>query len=153
MNKTIHFIYASTSGNTEFVMDLVAQRWQKLGVNCVLHRAEVCDVSVVKDNEFFVLATSTWDHGTLNPFFNNLLTEMKQSDLSKKQSAFVGLGDRRYTKYHFCAGMHELKQVWEDRGGQSVGVALTIGRDPNDELIIKVVEAWADKTLKLLNNS
>ncbi len=64
----IHIIYASTSGNTEFVMDKVADVWRKMGKEVFLHRSEKTDISILNDNKFFLLATSTWDHGTINPF-------------------------------------------------------------------------------------
>ena len=153
MNTPIHIIYASTSGNTEFVMDTVANKWRKMGREVILHRSEAIDIDTIKENNHFLLATSTWDHGTINPFFNKLFSEMKKTNCSGKQAAFVGLGDRKYTKHHFCKGMTLLKEVWEKSKGESLGIALTIGREPFDELMIKIIEDWAEKTLKLFGNS
>jgi len=149
MNTPIHIIYASTSGNTEFVMDTVANKWRKMGREVVLHRSEATDIGTIKENSHFLLATSTWDHGAINPFFNKLLAEMKKTDCFGKQATFIGLGDRKYSKHHFCKGMTTLKEVWEKSRGESLGVALTIGREPFDELMIKVIEDWAEKTLEL----
>ena len=153
MSASIHIIYASTSGNTEFVMDKVADLWRETGKEVFLHRAEITDINLIKDNKFFLLATSTWDHGTINPFFDKLLAEMKKTDFSGKSAAFIGLGDRRYEKHYFCTGMTLLKEVWEKSGGQSLGVPLTIGREPFDELIDKVVRGWAEKTIKLFKSN
>lgn len=149
----IHIIYASTSGNTEFVMDKVAEIWRGMGKEVFLHRSEMTDISVIKDNQHFLLATSTWDHGTINPFFDKLLAQMKETDLSGKKSAFIGLGDRRYEKHYFCTGMTLLKEVWEDKKGVAIGIGLTIGREPFDELIDKMVRNWADKTIVLFDEN
>lgn len=149
----IHIIYASTSGNTEFVMEKVADVWRKMGKEVFLHRSEKTDISILNDNKIFLLATSTWDHGTINPFFNKLLAEMKQNDFTGKSSAFIGLGDRRYEKHYFCTGMTLLKEVWESRKGKAIGTALTIGREPFDELIDKLVRDWAEKTLELFGDN
>ena len=51
----IHIIYASTSGNTEFVMDKVADIWREAGREVFLYRSEKTDISVIKDNKFFLL--------------------------------------------------------------------------------------------------
>ncbi len=152
-NIPIHIIYASTSGNTEFIMDKVADVWRKLGKEVFLHRSEKTDINVFKDNKYFLLATSTWDHGTINPFFDRLLAEMKTADFSGKSASFIGLGDRRYESHLFCAGMTILKEVWEKSNGKSLGVALTIGREPFDEIIDKLVRDWAEKTLKLFEEN
>lgn len=153
LSSPIHIIYASTSGNTEFIMDKVADVWRKKGKDVFLHRSEKTDISVIKENKYFLLATSTWDHGVINPFFNILLSEMKKTDFSGKYAAFIGLGDRRYEKYLFCTGMLSLKEVWENSNGASLGVALTIGREPFDELIDKLVVDWAEKILQLFEEN
>lgn len=152
-NIPIHIIYASTSGNTEFVMDKVAEIWRGMGKEVFLHRSEMTDVSVINDNQRFLLATSTWDHGTINPFFDKLLAQMKETDFTGKKSAFIGLGDRRYEKHDFCTGMSLLKEVWEKNNGTAIGVGLTIGREPFDELIDTMVRNWADKTIALFDEN
>lgn len=145
----IHIIYASTGGNTQHVMEQVAKYWQEQGFLVELHRAEQTPISVITDNTFFLFATSTWDHGTINPFFTALLTEMKKTDFSRKVAAFIGLGDRRYEHHYFCTGMHTLKNVWEQNKGIAIGVALTIGREPFEESIEAIIKKWADETVPL----
>jgi len=152
-NLPIHIVYASTSGNTEFVMDKVADVWRKMGREVFLHRSEKTDINILTKNKFFLLATSTWDNGKINPFFDRLLSEMEKLDFSDKSAAFIGLGDRRYESHYFCTGMTLLKEVWEKSNGKSVGVALTIGREPFDEIIDKLVRDWAEKTLKLFEEN
>ncbi|MCB9813095.1 MAG: flavodoxin family protein [Pseudomonadales bacterium] len=151
-NFPIQIIYASTSGNTEFVMEKVADVWIEIGHEVNLHRAETTDIKLIEDNTYFLLATSTWDHGTINPFFDKLLAQMTKADFSGKSATFIGLGDRRYEKHYFCTGMKLLQEVWEKQKGTSVGVPLTIGREPFDDLIDKVVRDWAKNTLDLFES-
>lgn len=134
-------------------MEQVAKYWQAQGVQVVLHRAEQTPISVINDNQYFLLSTSTWDHGTINPFFNKLLDEIKNNDLNGKVASFIGLGDRRYEKHYFCTGMTLLKEVWEKQNGASIGVALTIGREPFEDIIEQMVKKWADDTLLLYGES
>lgn len=62
MEITVHIIYASTSGNTELVVENIAEYLKKRKVDTVLHRAELTDISVIKDNKHFIFGTSTWNH-------------------------------------------------------------------------------------------
>lgn len=149
VSAPIHIIYASTGGNTEHVVELVAQHWQDQGVTVQLHRAEQTSISVINQNQYFLFATSTWEHGTLNPFFKLLLAEMKKTDFTGKVASFIGLGDRRYEKHYFCTGMTILKEAWEKNRGVAVGVALTIGREPFEAVIEEMVQKWANDTLPL----
>ncbi|GIK84122.1 MAG: putative flavodoxin-2 [Patescibacteria group bacterium] len=149
LTAPIHIIYASTGGNTEHVMEQVAQYWREQGVTVELHRSEQTPLSVITNNKYFLFATSTWDHGAINPFFLALLKEMKTADFSGKTASFIGLGDRRYEKYYFCSGMTAIKEIWEKSKGRSVGVALTIGREPFETVIEEMVKKWADETLPL----
>lgn len=151
-SNTIHIIYASTGGNTEHVMEQVAKYWQEQGALVKLHRAEQTPISVIQENQNFLLATSTWDHGTINPFFDKLLLEIKRTDLSGKIASFIGLGDRRYEKHYFCTGMLTLKEVWENSKGITVGIALMIGREPFEERIETMVRDWSNNTLPLYKN-
>jgi flavodoxin len=153
MSDLIHIIYASTSGNTEYVMEQVAKYWQEAGMQVKLYRAEQTTISTISDNKYFLFATSTWDHGTINPFFNALLAEMKKADFSGKTASFIGLGDRRYEHHYFCSGMTLLKTIWEKNQGKSVGVALTIGREPFDQVIEEMVQKWATETLPLFEET
>lgn len=149
LNSPAHIVYASTGGNTEHVMEQVAKYWGELGVQTQLHRSEQTPLSVITDNQYFLFATSTWLHGTINPFFKRLLEEMKQVDFSGKVATFIGLGDRRYEHHYFCAGMYEIKEVWEKNSGKSVGVELTIGREPYEARIEEMVQKWALETVPL----
>ncbi len=148
-SPAIHIIYASTGGNTEHVMEQVAKYWQAQGVLVELHRSEQTPLSVITENKYFLFATSTWDHGAINPFFTVLLEQMQTADFKGKTASFVGLGDRRYEEHYFCAGMTTLKEVWEKNSGTTVGVNLTIGREPFEEVIEIAIKNWAEKTLPL----
>lgn len=145
----IHIIYASTSGNVEFVCELVAGLWRQKGAEVFLHRSEQTPIESINTNSRFLFATSTWDNGSINPFFDRLLREMKTTDFSGKVSSFIGLGDRRYEKHYFCEGIKILQQQWEKNSGKSVGVILTIGREPYEDAIKEMVTTWAHTTYPL----
>jgi len=140
----IDMVYASTSGNVETVVEYVAGILDKAGFTTVLHRAEETDVEIFDKNHFFILATSTWEHGKLNPFFVPLLKDMKAADLRGNQAAFIGLGDRRYEPVLFTEGMNQVKEVWLKQGGEEVGEPLRIQGEPYTQLEM-LVKPWAEK--------
>jgi len=135
-------VYASTSGNVEAVVEYVAAQWERQGWSVKLHRAEQTSIELLQANDTFLLATSTWEHGALNPFFTKLHQAMKDLDFSQKKAAFVGLGDRRYEPLLFCEGMEIVKRSWEKNHGQLWGTSLKINGEPYRQLEL-VVKPWA----------
>lgn len=147
--ETVYIIYASTSGNVETVAETVAQQLQARGLSTQLQRAEKTDIQLLKSNSTFVLATSTWEHGRLNPFFEKLAEAMTQEQFKGKRAAFIGLGDRRYEPVLFTEGMEKIRRIWTDQGGQEIGERLRIQGEPYDKLE-SVVKPWADEIAHLL---
>jgi flavodoxin len=145
--SALHCIYASTSGNVETVVETAAKVLQEQGWQTELHRAEKTGIDLITQNSKFLLATSTWEHGALNPFFAKLFKEMSSQDLTGKQAAFIGLGDSRYEPVLFCEGMEIVKRMWEARGGQVIGIPLKINGEPYKQLETKVVP-WANHLVK-----
>ncbi|HYD35223.1 MAG TPA: flavodoxin family protein [Vitreimonas sp.] len=138
----VHAIYASTSGNVEAVIEKVAGILRAAGQAVELHRAEQTSLDVITNNDTFIIATSTWEHGELNPFFRKLLEEMKDQDFTGKRAAFIGLGDTRYEPVLFCQGMEIVRKAWIDQQGQQIFQTLKINGEPYHHLET-VVSDWA----------
>ena len=139
----IHIIYASTSGNTERVVETIGEILKDKGLNVYYHRAEITPVEIIKDNGLFILATSTWEHGELNPYFKKLLGEIKALNLEGKKAGLVGCGDTRYEPVLFCEGMEILRRAFLENKGEEIYTALKINGDPNNDL--DKVKQWAEE--------
>jgi flavodoxin len=139
----VYFIYASTSGNVEIVVEFVSQIFRKKGLGTILCRSEQTNVDVVSKNHKFVFATSTWEHGRLNPFFDHLQEQMQTIDCLGKEAAFVGLGDRRYEPVLFCEGIEEVRRLWTKIGGRQIAKTLKIEGEPYNQLD-PIVKPWAE---------
>lgn len=148
----VHFIYASSSGNVEKVVETVAEIFNVGGITAHLHRAEQTSIDVITANENFVLATSTWEHGVLNPFFKKLYEELQKTRVDGKKAAFIGLGDRRYEPVLFCQGMETVRQTWLDQGGVEIGEKLRMQGEPYAQLDA-VVKPWAEGIMKLFTET
>ncbi len=141
--NVVQIIYASTSGNVEYVCEEISKVLTKNKISNVLTRAETASTEIITNNSLFVLATSTWEHGELNPFFNNLYKFIKTADLTNKAAIFVGLGDTRYEPVLFCGGMEELKKAFLESKGTALYNALKINGEPYHQ--INTVLKWAEE--------
>lgn len=137
-------IYASTSGNVEAVSQFVSKHLNSKGYETSLHRAEVTSIKEIMDHPIVLFATSTWEHGEINPFFKPLLEDIGKANLSQKRAGFIGLGDRRYEEVFFCQGVEILKNAWETSGGRSIGTTLKVNGDPY-VIMQTVIKDWASQ--------
>lgn len=147
----IIIIYASTSGNVEAVCDKVGEILTKKGFEVELNRAEQTGSEKFNENAQFILATSTWEHGEINPFFNKILKEMNGLNLKGKKAYFVGLGDRRYEPVLFAEGVEILKREFSKQGGEILGDTLKIDGEPFSKLDSTVTE-WTNLIADQINN-
>lgn len=145
--QSVQAIYASTSGNTELVVEAVADRWRAGGLTVELHRAEQTSPVVLTSNSTFLLATSTWEHGNINRFFYTLFDALKSISCAGKRAAFIGLGDTRYEPVLFCGGMEMLRERWLAQQGREIGQRLKINGEPHAFLTTSVAQ-WADAILE-----
>jgi flavodoxin len=148
---SIHIIYASTSGHTEFVVDTVIKA---LGSSVTIEkqRAEVAKPEDFLKGDILVLASSTWNTGSsegqLNPhMYDLLLNRAAGVDLKKKKVAVIGLGDHRY---HFlCRAADHIEQFVKSHGGTLISPTLRIINEPYDQE--KTIQDWAKKSLLTAN--
>ena len=100
---SLHIIYASTSGHTEYVIDEVIETLRASGaaVDIEKQRVETAQAEDLARGEVLVLACGTWNtggsEGQLNPhMFAFLRDRAKKADLGGKPVFCIGLGDQRY---------------------------------------------------------
>ncbi|KKR78381.1 MAG: YkuP protein [Candidatus Curtissbacteria bacterium GW2011_GWA1_40_9] len=139
----VYLIYASTSGNVEITIEFIAKLLSYMGFETKLIRSEQTNIGIIVKNNKFVFATSTWDHGKINPFFVNLFESMQKHNFQNKQAAFLGLGDRRYEPVFFCRAIDQIRDLWLEKGGQAVLPTLKIQGEPYDQLPT-IVAPWAN---------
>lgn len=147
----IPIIYASTSGNVEATCQRISDLLQEAGFKTSLHRAEKTDISVIKESIFCLFATSTWEHGEINPFFNKLLAEIEKNDLAGKTAGFIGLGDTRYEQVLFCKGIDIVRDAFLKSGGKDVCSPLKINGEPYQYFSTTVLN-WTNKLIGVLKD-
>ncbi len=142
----ITIIYASTSGNVETVCFKISEVLTQQGIMSELYRAESTPENVLVASQYFVFATSTWEHGEINPFFHRILTQLKTLDSTGKIAAFVGLGDTRYEQILFCRGADIIKEAFLKSGGKEVLTTLRINGEPF-KYLGTTVKVWTERLI------
>lgn len=148
--STLHIIYASTSGHTEYVVDTLISSLRGLAVE--KQRAELAQPEDLLQGDVLVLATSTWNtggpEGQLNPhMFALLMNRAADIDLQGKRVAVIGLGDDRY---HFlCAAADHLEEFVKTHNGILIEPTLRIINEPYNQQ--KKIEQWSAAFLKAIH--
>jgi len=144
--KSLHVVYASTSGHTEYVIDVLATELLALlpGLALTRVRADAATPEDLSKGDVLLLASGSWNtggiEGQLNPFMHELLKSKAAGiDLGGKKVALVALGDARY-RYTAKAGDH-LEEFVKTHGGEVLGERLVIVNEPYGQEA--AVREWA----------
>ncbi|MGF9890728.1 flavodoxin [Priestia megaterium] len=133
--KEILLAYASMSGNTEAIADLIEEELLKHGLH--VKRAEVYDIdaSDLVSAESIIFGAYTWGDGELPDDFLDLYDEMDDIDLSQKQMAVFGSGDSSYDV--FCGAVDLIEEKIKRRNGNIAVPGLKIELSPFGEDVEK----------------
>lgn len=132
---SLHVIYASTSGHTEYVVgEVIAQLKESAPQIWVeTQRAEVAQPDDLLKGDVLVLASSTWNTGSIegqmNPHMHYFLKARGAgADLQGKKVALIGLGDDRY---HFTVGaLAHLEEYVRTHNGVLMEPSLRMVNEP-----------------------
>ncbi|MBE2974477.1 flavodoxin [Priestia megaterium] len=133
--KEILLAYASMSGNTEAIADLIEEELVKHRLH--VKRAEVYDIdaSDLVSAESIIFGAYTWGDGELPDDFLDLYDEMDDIDLSQKQMAVFGSGDSSYDV--FCGAVDLIEEKIKRRNGNIAVPGLKIELSPFGEDVEK----------------
>jgi flavodoxin I len=130
MNHVL-MIYASMSGNTEAIADLIEESLIEEGIEVVRKEALDADAEELLAYDHVLLGAYTWGEGELPDEFLDFYEEMENLELEGKKIAVFGSGDMAYE--HFCAAVDLLEQRIVERGGELVTEGLKIELAPYGE--------------------
>ncbi len=145
MNRALTIVYASTSGHTEFVVDVLMNALnEEQQLRIVKQRAETTQPEDMLKADVLLLASSTWNtgnvEGQLNPYMHELLMDRAATlDLAGKPVAAIGLGDERY--YFTAKAADRLTDYVRMHQGRLLLPTLKIVNEPYGQE--EKVLAWA----------
>ncbi|MVT64873.1 hypothetical protein GPL21_07100 [Bradyrhizobium pachyrhizi] len=144
--RSLHVIFATTSGHTEFVVDTLTRSSELSHWKIEQSLAEQASPQDMLRGTALLLASGTWNaggvEGQLNPNMSKLLqSRAKNLDLASKPSACIGLGDHRY--YYTARAADLLQDYIESHRGRLLLPALKIVDEPYDQ--VKAILDWGKR--------
>lgn len=150
MFTSLHFIYASTSGHTEYVVDTLAGfiASQAPSIAVERQRAELAHPKDLLRGDVLILGSGTWNTGSregqLNMHMHVLLQDRaKELDLGGKPMTFISLGDDRYYFRTRCTE-HFLRFQREHNGVLFISPLVLVNEPYGQE---ERIRQWSDKLL------
>ncbi|WP_264737516.1 flavodoxin [Cytobacillus firmus] len=134
----IGVFYASMSGNTEAIADIISGELKNQNHNVDLEDfMSVQSAAELLNYDLTFIGMYTWGDGDYPDECLDMIEEIEQLDLENHPFAIFGSGDTSYPE--FCGALDHLQELIEEQGGTVVGNPLRIefNPEPEDEEEIK----------------
>ncbi|EJR1031380.1 flavodoxin [Enterococcus faecalis] len=124
-------VYASMTGNTEEIADIVAEAFEDLELEVEIDECTQVDATDFEDADICVVATYTYGDGDLPDEIVDFYEDLQEIDLSGKIFGVCGSGDTFYDD--FCKSVDDFEAVFTKigakKGADSVKVDLAAEED------------------------
>lgn len=153
---SIHFIYASTSGHTEYVVDILARYLEENApaITVEKQRAEMAKGEDLLRGDVLILGSGTWNtggiEGQLNMYLQRLLHERATNlDLQEKPMTCISLGDERY--YYTTRCTEHLLRFIREHGAKIFIPPLVLVNEPYGQE--EKIRKWGRKLIENIQQS
>ncbi|MCC3381001.1 flavodoxin [Paenibacillus farraposensis] len=123
--------YASLTGNTEEIAELIAEGVRQAGHEAELKASYDCNAADLLEYDGFLLGVYTWGDGELPDEFLDFYEELDELDLSGKKTAVFGSGDTSYEQ--FCGAVDLVEEKVKERGAFVIQESLKIEFSPMED--------------------
>ncbi|CAH1190484.1 flavodoxin [Paenibacillus sp. JJ-223] len=123
--------YASLTGNTEEIAELVVEGIEQAGHEAVLKSVTDCNAADLMDYDAFLIGVYTWGDGEVPDEFLDFYEELDELDLSGKRAAVFGSGDTAYEQ--FCGAVDVVMDKLKERGADVHSETLKIEYSPTEQ--------------------
>ncbi|MDO3413060.1 flavodoxin [Saccharibacillus sp. CPCC 101409] len=130
MSKLV-LIYASMTGNTEEMSELITNGIEEAGGEVTIKLAEDCEADILLDYDGIILGAYTWGDGELPDEFLDFYEELDDLDLAGKKAAVFGSGDTVYEQ--FAKAVDLLQEKLAERGAEMVLEPLKLELNPSGD--------------------
>lgn len=129
-------VFASMTGNTEEIADIVADKLRDLGLRVDVDECTTVDAEDFLEADIAIVASYTYGDGELPDEIVDFYEDLAALDLSGKFYGVVGSGDTFYDE--FCKAVDDFDQVFAatgaKKGSESVKVDLSAEEDDIEKL-------------------
>ncbi|WP_025729385.1 flavodoxin [Atopobacter phocae] len=136
-------IYASLTGNTEEICDILADALEERGIEVDMDNSSQAMGDDFLDYDICIVGTYTYGtDGDLPDEIVDLYEDLAEIDLTGKLYAAVGSGDTFYEK--FCQSVIDFDEQLAKTGATKGGDMVMVNLNPEEEDIIEI-ERLADQ--------
>ena len=135
-------VYASMTGNTEEIADIVAKKLEELGHTVEVDECTTVDANAFEDVDIAIVATYTYGDGELPDEIVDFYEELKDLDLSDKVYGVVGSGDTFYDE--FCKSVDDFEEAFALTGACQGASPVKVDLAAEDDDILRL-EAFAEQ--------
>lgn len=141
-------VYASLTGNTEEIADIVAERLEGKGLDVEIEECTQVDAEEFLDADICIVGSYTYDDVLVPDEIADFYEDLLELDLTGKIYGVIGSGDTFYPC--FCQVVDQFDKAFQStgaiKGAESVKVDLAAEEDD-----IVALEAFADALVKQLD--
>ena len=124
-------VYASMTGNTEEIADIVAEKLRELGHTVDVDECTTVDAVDFEDADIAVIASYTYGDGDLPDEIVDFYEDLGDIDLSGKVYGVVGSGDTFYD--YFCKSVDEFDEQFARTGATKGAESVKVDLSAEDE--------------------
>jgi len=137
----VKIVYASMTGNTEEIADIVGNKFEELGHTVDIDECTTVDATDFEDADVAIVATYTYGDGDLPDEIVDFYEDLADVDLEGKIFGVVGSGDTFYD--YFCKSVDEFENQFALTGAIKGADSIKVDLAAEDEDIEKL-EAFAE---------
>lgn len=134
-------VFASMTGNTEEIADIVADKLRDLGLDVDVDECTTVDASDFLEADIAIVATYTYGDGELPDEMMDFYEDLSSLDLSGKVYGVVGSGDTFYDE--FCKAVDDFDAAFAATGALKGAESVKVDLSAEDDDIARL-EAFAE---------
>ncbi|MGX7131482.1 flavodoxin [Enterococcus songbeiensis] len=138
-------VYASMTGNTEEIADIVAEAMENLAIDVEINECTQVDADEFEDADICILATYTYGDGELPDEIVDFYEDLQELDLSGKIYGVCGSGDTFYDD--FCKSIDDFDAVFAKTGATKGAESVKVDLNAEEE-DIENLETFAKKLVE-----
>lgn len=141
-------VYASMTGNTEEIADIVAEALENLAIDVEINECTQVEAEDFSDADICVIATYTYGDGELPDEIVDFYEELQEIDLTGKIYGVCGSGDTFYDE--FCKSVDDFDAAFAKTGATKGTDTVKVDLAAEEE-DIQNLEAFAKKLAEAVN--
>ena len=135
-------VYASMTGNTEEIADIVADKLRDLGLDVDIDECTTVEAEDFLEADVAIVASYTYGDGELPDVSVDFYEDLKDVNLEGKYYGVVGSGDTFYDE--FCKAVDDFDQVFAEIGAEKISENVKVDLAAEDE-DIENLEKFAEE--------